>query len=348
MNERLYMQRCLQLAALGLGHVAPNPVVGAVLVHQDRIIGEGWHQQFGKAHAEVNAIADAIRNGNEQLLATSTMFVSLEPCAHYGKTPPCADLIIHHHIPSVVIGCRDPFPAVNGKGIEKLTAAGVTVTMSELEPDCRDLNRRFFTFHQLQRPYIILKWATTADGFIGAASGQRLLISHALTNRLVHRWRSEEAGILVGSNTVQTDNPELTVRLWKGSNPMRIIIDRQLSIPGNSKVLDGAATTIIFNHLRHEETGNLVYYQLKRDEALLPQLLRALYERGIQSVLVEGGSITHQHFLDAGLWDEARIITNRELYIGEGIAAPRPGRALLIHSTETGGDQIDYFRAIHN
>src|SRR5690606_9876485 len=213
------MRRCLELASLGAGQVAPNPMVGAVLVHNDRIIGEGFHKRFGEAHAEVNCI-NSVNENDRDLIPGSTIYVSLEPCAHFGKTPPCADLIIHERIPRCIVALRDPFPDVNGKGIEKLLAAGVDVKVGILEDEARELNKRFFRFHINHRPYIILKWAQTADGYIGAGEGQRLLISNEYSNRLVHRWRSEEAAILVGTRTAELDNPALTTRLWPGSSPV--------------------------------------------------------------------------------------------------------------------------------
>ncbi len=330
------MQRCLELAQLGAGSVAPNPMVGAVLVQGDCIIGEGSHQQYGGPHAEVYAIRQAISNGYTDL-SQSTLYVSLEPCAHVGKTPPCADLIIRYKIPTVVIGCRDPFKEVNGKGIEKLRSAGVVVETGILENKCRDLNKRFFTFHTAQRPYVILKWAETADGIMAAPpppagvalesskhkmsltqsepeiplaeTGRvRLLISNEYSNRLVHRWRSEEAAILVGTNTALLDNPELTTRLWSGPSPVRLVVDMNLRLPGSLKLFNGKVKTIVFNTIRQEEKENLLYYKLEKDSNLVPQLLNALYQLNIQSLMVEGGAQLLQSFIDEGIWDEARVI----------------------------------------
>jgi diaminohydroxyphosphoribosylaminopyrimidine deaminase/5-amino-6-(5-phosphoribosylamino)uracil reductase len=319
-----YMYRCLQLAKQGAGHVALNPMVGAVLVYNERIIGEGYHQKFGEAHAEVNCINKALSNCLNDLTAISrsTLYVSLEPCAHFGKTPPCADLIIKHKIPKVVIGCRDPFKEVDGKGIEKLEAAGVEVVTGVLEEDCKDLNRRFFTFHTKKRPYIILKWAETADGKISLADGQRLHISNEYTNRLVHKWRSEEAAILVGTNTVIDDDPELTTRLWPGNSPVRMIVDMNLRVPASLKIFNGQTRTIIFNSIKHEESGSLLYYQVSRDVSLVQQVVNALYQLNIQSVIVEGGAKLLQSFIDEGMWDEARVIRNTELVTGRGLEAP--------------------------
>src|SRR5687767_13525023 len=242
-----YMQRCLQLARLGAGSVAPNPMVGAVLVSDDRVIGEGWHQQFGKAHAEVNCF-DSVLPGNRELVAGSILYVSLEPCAHFGKTPPCTDLIIKNKIRKVVVGCRDPFKEVNGKGIEKLKAAGIEVETGVLENECKEINKRFFCFHEKHRPFIILKWAHTADGKMGfESSTDRLFITNEYTNRLVHKWRSEESAVMVGTNTALRDDPELTVRLWTGASPVRAVIDRELKLPASLKIFDGQYPTIVFN-----------------------------------------------------------------------------------------------------
>jgi len=315
------MQRCLELARLGAGYTAPNPMVGAVLVHEGRIIGEGYHQLYGKAHAEVNCLA-AIKEEDIPLMQSATMYVSLEPCAHFGKTPPCADLIIAKKIPRVVVGCRDPFPEVDGKGIEKLRAAGVEVEVGVLEKECIALNRRFFTFHTRRRPYIVLKWAQSANGKIAGGDGDRVLISNEYSNRLVHKWRSEEAAILVGTNTALSDDPALTVRLWTGPDPVRLVIDKELRLPESLRVFDGRVRTIVFNTVREESAGNLVYYRLSKEESLIPQIVNALYELKIQSVLVEGGAQLLQSFIEEGYWDEARVITNNELEISGGLAGP--------------------------
>ncbi|HRN57787.1 MAG TPA: bifunctional diaminohydroxyphosphoribosylaminopyrimidine deaminase/5-amino-6-(5-phosphoribosylamino)uracil reductase RibD, partial [Agriterribacter sp.] len=244
------MQRCLQLARAGAGYVAPNPMVGAVLVHHNRVIGEGWHRAYGMSHAEVNCIA-SVSNEDRHLIGESVLYVSLEPCAHYGKTPPCANLIIQHRIPEVVVGCRDPFPEVNGKGIEKLQAAGIRVTTGVLEKECRELNKRFFIFYTQRRPFVVLKWAQSSDGAIAAPGGLAVQISNPYTSRLVHRWRSEEPAIVVGTRTAMLDDPFLTTRLWPGKHPLRVVIDRALKLPGTLRLFDAAATTLIFNEQRH-------------------------------------------------------------------------------------------------
>lgn len=324
-----YMQRCLQLAKLGEGTVAPNPMVGAVLVYQNRIIGEGYHQKYGGPHAEVNCLA-SVNEADLDLISDSTLYVSLEPCAHFGKTPPCADLIIRNNIHRIVVGCRDPFVEVDGKGIEKLKAAGVQVEMSAIENECRRLNKRFFLFHRLHRPYVILKWAQTADGFIGSNSSDRLMISNAYTNRLVHQWRSEEAAILVGTRTAAMDNPALTTRLLPGKSPLRIVIDKELKLSGKLHLFDGSTPTLVFNELQNTVQGAkpdfalspMQYCQLNFDDNIVPQIMNALFQLNIQSVLIEGGAHTLQQFIDLDIWDEARVITNPSLRVSDGVMAP--------------------------
>lgn len=322
-TDEKYMFRCIELARKGAGLVAPNPMVGAVLVQDDRIIGEGWHQRYGEAHAEVGAIGLATQSGLTNSTSNTTLYVSLEPCAHFGKTPPCADLIIRTGIPKVVIGCRDPFEAVNGKGIEKLKAAGIEVVEGVLEKECRELNKRFFSFHEKKRPYVILKWAQTADGFMAAEAGSpRLLITNEYSNRQVHQWRSEEAGILVGTNTALIDDPELTNRLWTGPSPVRLVLDLDMRLPTSLKLFNREQKTIVFNGVKEEEQPNLIYYRLEKNKSLISQLMDALYKLRIQSVLVEGGRHLLNSFIQEGAWDEARIITNTKMKTGNGLAAP--------------------------
>ena len=315
------MLRCLELAQLGAGAVAPNPMVGAMLVHNDNIIGEGYHQQFGQAHAEVNCI-NSVSDENKHLIAASTLYVSLEPCSHFGKTPPCTDLIIEKKIPTVVIGCKDSYGEVDGKGIAKLKAAGINVITGILEKESLDLNKRFFTFHRHQRPYIILKWAQSRDKKIAGSSGERVFISNDHTNRLVHKWRSEEAAIMVGTNTALLDDPALTTRLWPGRDPIRLVIDMDMKLPASLKLFDGRARTIVFNSQRNEEGEMVSYYKVDKGERMLQQILNALYKLKVQSLIVEGGAKLLQSFIDEGLWDEARVISNMELTIGNGITAP--------------------------
>lgn len=336
------MYRCLELARLGAGHVAPNPMVGSVLVYNDRIIGEGYHQLYGKAHAEVNCIA-SVRPEDEHLIPQSILYVSLEPCAHHGKTPPCADLVVTKGIPRVVVGCRDPFPQVNGKGIEKLLAAGIEVTLGVLEKECIDLNKRFFLFHTRHRPYIVLKWAQTAGARIAGPDDSRLLISNEITNRLVHKWRSEEASILVGPRTALLDDPALTARLWTGPNPIRLVIDKDLQLPPDLKLFDKTVPTIVFNNHRHETQGPIQYYQLATDSSLIQQLVLALHHLKIQSVLVEGGARLLQSFIDEDCWDEVRVITNDDLDIASGLPAPQLKHARLVSRESLLSDSIHYY-----
>jgi diaminohydroxyphosphoribosylaminopyrimidine deaminase/5-amino-6-(5-phosphoribosylamino)uracil reductase len=334
------MHRCLQLARMGAGHVAPNPMVGAVLVYKDRIIGEGYHQQYGQAHAEVNCIR-SVEEKETQWISSSTLYVSLEPCAHHGKTPPCADLIIANHIPKVVIACRDSYKEVAGKGIEKLQAAGVQVTVGVLQTEALELNKAFFTFHQRQRPYIILKWAQSSDKKIAATGHQRIFISNDIVNRLVHQWRSETASILVGTNTALKDDPALTTRLVSGKNPVRLVIDRDLKLPKTLQLFDGTVKTMVFNGQK-DVTGEMICY-FKTDINNIASMLDILYRQNIQSVLVEGGAKLLQSFINAGLWDEARVITNTDLVIGEGVDAPV---LTILHAGSSqllGNNRVDYF-----
>lgn len=294
--DEMYMSRCLQLAALGLGRVQPNPMVGAVIVHHDRIIGEGWHRQYGQAHAEVNAFA-SVRQ--PELLKESTMYVSLEPCSHFGKTPPCADAIIRHGVPKVVIGTVDSNAKVNGEGIKKLQDAGIEVVTGILADQCKELNRRFFTYHEQKRPYVILKWAMTRNGYMDIdrqqnPDGQYWITNHELKT-MVHQWRSEEDAILIGYNTMVNDKPQLTTRLFPGKDPQRFVCQHNF-----------------------ESSENSYYQSLPENPA---EALQKLYEMKIQSVIVEGGPKTLQRFIDNGLWDEARILTGNQLW-ESGVKAP--------------------------
>jgi diaminohydroxyphosphoribosylaminopyrimidine deaminase/5-amino-6-(5-phosphoribosylamino)uracil reductase len=341
-NDLIYMHRCLQLAKSGCGNVAPNPMVGAVLAHSDRIIGEGYHKEYGKAHAEVNCI-NSIKDEDKHLISSSTLFASLEPCAHYGKTPPCADLIITHKIPKVVVGCRDPFKQVSGKGIEKMQNAGIDVIVGVLEKECKELNKRFLTFHTQHRPYIVLKWAQTVNGKIGLANTDRLFITNEFTNRLIHKWRSEEMGILVGTNTVMMDNPELTNRLWNGKNAIRLIVDMHLRLPSSLKVFDEQQPTIIFNTLQHNEKGAVQYYQVTEDVSIVHQILNASYQMNLQSILVEGGAKLLQSFIDKGMWDEARVVTNEALFVENGLPAPQLSNCEFTGNEKILSDSINYY-----
>ena len=338
------MYRCLELAKLGSGNVAPNPMVGAVMVYNDKIIGEGYHQKYGEAHAEPNCIKHAIENGYGDLISRSTLYVSLEPCVHFGKTPPCADLIISHNIPKVIVGCRDPFKKVNGKGIEKLKTAGVEVEYGILEKDCKESNKRFLGFHTLHRPYIILKWAQTVNYKMAGQGSDRLFITNEFTNRIVHKWRGEESSILIGTNTALIDDPELTTRLWTGNRPVRLVIDMALKLPSNLKIFNGQVRTIVFNKLKHEEGDDLLFYQVTEDVLLVHQIINALYRLKILSVIVEGGAKLLQSFIDEGLWDEARVITNEELMVDTGLNAPQFSSASKVGEDKIFTDKVEFFK----
>ncbi|MEO6870450.1 MAG: bifunctional diaminohydroxyphosphoribosylaminopyrimidine deaminase/5-amino-6-(5-phosphoribosylamino)uracil reductase RibD [Ginsengibacter sp.] len=342
MKDEDYMQRCLQLATLGTGNVAPNPMVGAVLVYKGVIIGEGYHEKFGEPHAEVNCINSVIEE-NRKFIKSSRLFVSLEPCAHFGKTPPCSQLIIKENIPEVIIGCRDSYKEVAGKGIIQLEQAGIRVTTSFLENECRETNKRFFTFHEMKRPYIILKWAKSLDGKIAADGDVRTLITNDFTNKLVHRWRREGAAILVGTNTALEDNPKLTSRLWTGKNPIRIVIDKELRLPAGLNVFNAEAPTIIFNTIKNLRKDNIEWIKISH-ENLIVQMLNQLYQRNIQSILIEGGAITIQHFIDSGLWDESRVITNTKMLIDKGVPAPEVTNFILEKQETIEKDLVSYYK----
>lgn len=336
------MKRCLELALKGAGFVAPNPMVGAVLVHEDRIIGEGFHQRYGDPHAEVNCIRSVLPE-HRHLIPLSTLYVSLEPCSHFGKTPPCTGLILAHQIPSVVIGCTDPFPEVNGRGVRLLREAGVEVMTDILEAECRGLNKRFIYSVTKHQPYVILKWAQTADGKMASQGAGRLHISNDFTNRLVHRWRAEESAIMVGTNTAMLDDPQLNTRLWPGPSPVRVVIDLDLRLPSTLHVFDQSVPTIVFNAFRDEAIDNLQYYQVSRDVSLVHQVLHGLQQLKIQSVLVEGGRKLLQSFIDEGAWNEARVIINEEHTAGTGLPGPVLSHAKALSSERYGSDSIHYF-----
>lgn len=318
-SDEQYMLRCLQLAQKGICGAAPNPLVGAVLVHEGRIIGEGWHERYGEAHAEVNCLR-SVKEAAHHLIASATLYVSLEPCAHHGKTPPCSQLIIRHHIPRVVVGCGDPFAAVNGKGIRQLKEAGITVTENILANECREMNKRFFCMQLHKRPYIILKWAQTENGITGTGTEERMLLSCEQANRLVHRWRSEESAIMTGYNTARLDDPKLDNRLWPGRTPIRIVCDAELQLPAGLHLFTDGGKTIIFNKKKNGDEGAVSFVQTNNCGPA--ELVHELYHAGIQSVLVEGGTKTHNAFIHAGLWDEARIITATGKTAEHGVGAP--------------------------
>lgn len=320
LKDEFYIQRCIELALKGQGNVAPNPMVGAVIVCDGKIIGEGFHEQYGQAHAEVNAV-DSVED--KSLLSQATMYVSLEPCSHFGKTPPCSDLIVRYHFKRVVIGCIDTFSEVSGKGIQRLKEAGIDVTAGVLENECRSLNKRFFTFHEKKRPYVILKWAQTPDGFIDKKRTDDSVgvnwITQPETKKLVHQWRAEEAAILVGKQTALNDNPGLTVREVKGKNPIRILLDSNLEVPENFNLFSDEAPTLVFNKLQSGQQGSTTWIQLK--EITPKAILETLYRNEIQSVIIEGGKQVLESFIQSGLWDEARVLTGTENF-GHGLKAP--------------------------
>jgi diaminohydroxyphosphoribosylaminopyrimidine deaminase/5-amino-6-(5-phosphoribosylamino)uracil reductase len=341
-SHQLFMQRCLDLAQKGMGAVAPNPMVGAVLVHENRIIGEGWHQQFGGPHAEVHCI-QSVANEDKQFIFQSTLYVSLEPCNHYGKTPPCSDLIIQSQIKKVVIACTDPFEKVNGSGIKKLEDNKVEVIIGILEKEAIQLNKRFFIFHQQQMPYVILKWAESNDGFIAKTQGKPVKISNHITDKLVHKWRSEEAAIIVGTNTVLNDNPSLTTRNWEGKNPLRIFIDKRLRVDAKYKILDNSTDTLILNLEKNEKVGVIEFVMIHEEVRLVEELLQLLYKKGIQSLIVEGGTTLLQSFIEKNLWHEARVVKNTELMLQEGISSPTLKNNFNLKQALIGKDEINYY-----
>nr|WP_275044198.1 bifunctional diaminohydroxyphosphoribosylaminopyrimidine deaminase/5-amino-6-(5-phosphoribosylamino)uracil reductase RibD [Lacinutrix mariniflava] len=303
-THQTYMQRAIQIANNGLGTTRPNPMVGAVIVHKNKIIGEGFTSKHGGNHAEVNAINSVT---DKSLLAKSTIYVTLEPCSHYGKTPPCSDLILHHNIPNVVIGCVDDNPQVAGKGIKKLMASGCNITVGVLEKECKEHHKRFFTFHNKKRPYIILKWAETNDGFIAPSfkdEQKPVWITNKLSRQLVHKWRAEEQAILVGTNTVIKDNPSLTVRDWTGEHPIRVVLDRNSLLSNEYTIFNNDAETLTFK------------------EHTLKEVCNHLFQQNINSIIIEGGSKTLQLFIDEGLWDEARVFKGK-LDFNDGVKAPK-------------------------
>ncbi|MBL6662492.1 MAG: bifunctional diaminohydroxyphosphoribosylaminopyrimidine deaminase/5-amino-6-(5-phosphoribosylamino)uracil reductase RibD [Flavobacteriales bacterium] len=332
--DKKYMQVCIDLALKGFPLAFPNPMVGCVIVHNDSIIGQGYHQQFGSHHAEVNAIASV---ENKELLEQSTLYVSLEPCAHFGKTPPCADLIIKSKIPRVVIGSLDTFSEVNGKGIQRLKEAGIEVLTKVLEKECRAINKRFFTFHEKKRPYVILKWAQTSDGYIAPLNQKEpLWISSPESKILVHQWRSQEQAIMVGRKTAELDNPLLTTREVEGKNPIRIVLDRKLSLNKDLLIFNDDAPTLVVNDKLSSEN------HLKIDfDNLAPSLLEELHSRNIQSIIIEGGAQTLNTFIDAKVWDEARVFTSKKT-LGKGIQSPLI-QSFINHSEIVGDDKLTYF-----
>ncbi|HEY4538739.1 MAG TPA: bifunctional diaminohydroxyphosphoribosylaminopyrimidine deaminase/5-amino-6-(5-phosphoribosylamino)uracil reductase RibD [Faecalibacter sp.] len=315
-DER-YMARCIQIAQNGLGSTYPNPFVGSIIVHNQKIIAEGYTSAYGGPHAEVNAIRQI---KDDSILKECTLYVTLEPCSHYGKTPPCCDLVIAKEFKRVVIGTLDPFAEVNGQGYLRLLENGIDVTLGILEEECKELNRRFITFHQEKRPYIILKWAQTQDGYMGHDDVQKW-ITNRYSRQLVHEWRTEEQAILVGKKTALVDNPQLNTRFWEGKNPLRISIDKFLAIPRNFHLYDQSIPTVIFNAIEDREDKNLKLVKIDFDSNIIPPILDYLYQNNFQTLIVEGGSDTIQKFIDMNLWDEARVLSSNAFW-NEGILAP--------------------------
>jgi diaminohydroxyphosphoribosylaminopyrimidine deaminase/5-amino-6-(5-phosphoribosylamino)uracil reductase len=336
MNQVQYMRRALDLAEWGRGYVSPNPMVGCVIVHENKIIGEGWHQQYGGPHAEVNAVNSV---ENQELLSESTVFVTLEPCAHWGKTPPCANLLVEKKVKKVVIAATDSNPLVGGKGIEILKNAGIEVETGILEKDARWQNRRFFTQVEKLRPYVILKWAQTQDGFVARENFDSKWISNSQSRQLVHKWRAEEDAILVGKNTAAYDNPRLDVRDWVGKNPVRVVLDSHLELSKDLNLFDQSIPTLIFNGIKNETIENLEWIRLP--EINPTAILKELHSRKIQSLLVEGGGQVLSQFIQSGLWDEARVFTSQSIF-EKGIFAPtlnqNPSETLSI-----GTDRLDIY-----
>ena len=319
MNDEVYIRRCIELAQKALGKTYPNPLVGSVIVHHGKIIGEGFHQKAGEPHAEINAI-NSVKKDDKHLIPESTIYVSLEPCAHFGKTPPCALKVVELGFKKVVIGAMDSHDKVNGKGKKIITEAGIEVVSSVLENESRQLNKRFFTFHEKKRPFIILKWAQSADGFMDK-DHQPTQISNSLSKQLVHQMRSEEHSILVGKNTALHDNPSLTVREIEGRNPVRILIDFNLEVPDTFNIYNDEAETIIFNSVKDSEAKHLQFIKIEKENPV-QQILDKLYELQIQSVIIEGGRLTLQQFIDQNLWDETLIFKNPNLNLESGTKAP--------------------------
>lgn len=337
--DKKMMQRCLQLAANGIGHVAPNPMVGCVIVHDGKIIGEGYHQQYGESHAEVNAIASV---KDQSLLAESTLYVNLEPCAHYGKTPPCSLLIIEKKIPNIIIANVDPYAKVAGKGIENLQKANRKVKYGLLEKEGWFLNRRFFTFHTKKRPWVILKWAESEDGYLDIirnikSKATPTWLTNEQSRNLVHKWRTEEPCILVGQRTAILDNPNLNVREWYGKHPIRILIDPDLSVKSPNNLLDTDQTTWIFNYEKNYNSNSKEYIQVRPKESMIKQIFDVLYEREVQSLIVEGGAFVLNAFIKEGLWDEARRFIGT-IYLENGVNAPlipgKPSHSEMIEETK--------------
>lgn len=343
--HKKYIKRCLELAQNGFGNTYPNPMVGSVIVHEGKIIGEGWHKQAGEPHAEVNAIRSV---KDKSVLKEATIYVSLEPCSHFGKTPPCCDLIIEHKIPNIVVGTVDPNERVAGRGIKKITESGASVIVGVLEDECNELNKRFFTFHNKKRPYIILKWAESLDGFLAPekkANSERkpFWITNPYSRQLVHKWRSEEQAILAGTQTVVDDNPKLNVRDWAGNNPVRVVLDQNSRISNDSFIFDDSVKTILFTKSQTSLSAeNTTFEVIDFNQNIVPQILAVLHQNQIQSIIIEGGLQTLQSFIDSNTWDEARIFIGTTSF-EKGTRAPVLSKKNAI-KTHIQNDELIYVR----
>jgi diaminohydroxyphosphoribosylaminopyrimidine deaminase/5-amino-6-(5-phosphoribosylamino)uracil reductase len=341
-TDEKYMRRCIQLARNGAKNAPPNPMVGAVVVCDGRIIGEGYHVRCGEGHAEVNALA-SVSEADLALLEKSTIYVSLEPCSHYGKTPPCADLIVAKRLKRVVVGCLDPFAKVQGRGVKKLQDAGIDVTVGVLEKECMALNKHFMTFHSKHRPFVTLKWAQSADGFIGAAEGEpRAMISNNYTMALCHKRRTEHQAIMVGRRTAELDNPSLTVREWDGRTPLRVVLDRENKLPRTLRLFDGEAQTLVFTDTKSEVDDKAEYARIDFSADVIGQVMKELHSRNVQTLLVEGGRALLQSFIDSGLWDEA-FVEEAPFCLGSGVKAPVIKKEKRNERFESFGHQIWHF-----
>lgn len=348
LDDVTYIKRALQLARCGVGSTSPNPMVGAVIVCDGRIIGEGYHIRAGRPHAEVNAV-NSVKECDRGLLPRSTMYVTLEPCSHYGKTPPCCDLIISCRIARVVIAATDSNTQVNGAGIERMRAAGIDVTVGLLEEESRRLNGAFFTFHQKKRPYVTLKWAQSSDGYIDRlrSAGEPLRISDSVSGVFVHKLRAEHDAILVGTRTALLDNPSLNVRHWTGRSPLRLVIDRQGVLPVSLRLFDGSVPTVVFTENKSCCAGkNIEHVLLDFSVDIIPQIMEYLRGRKINSLLVEGGAFLLQSFLDSGIWDSVRVEVNPRLVVNDGIAAPCLGNAVKVSEENCGGNTVSFFKKL--
>ena len=339
-NHENYISQCLQLAILGAGYVSPNPMVGSILVHENKIIGKGYHQQYGQAHAEVNCLA-SVNENERNLIPESTLYVSLEPCSHFGKTPPCVDLILKHQIKKVVVACKDISSKVNGQGIDKLRANGVEVIEHILEEKAIEINKRFFTFHIKQRPYIILKWAESKEGYIGNEK-EPIKLSNKVSDKIVHQWRAEEDAIWIGFNTLQIDNPQLNVRHVKGKNPIRIVYDKYLDYNPTHHFFDQSQPSFIFNHEIAKDDDKCSFIKIEKVN-YIQSIINYLFKQNILSVIIEGGRQLIQEFIDLGLWDEARCIKT-PTSLSKGIKAPELKHEIEFQIIESGSDNIHFYK----